>query len=876
MSIQPNRTAARNSVPAIKFVSVTEWTRGRNSRLDIDRLPTDSLRLTENVQLDQNGTITPRPGLKPYGVNTYQRGTSAISTVSNLVANPSFEVDTTGWSAFNSGTLSRVTSQQYSGTASLQVVSSGGANSGVQGALYTSLTASSSYTYSVYFKAPIGVFVGLQLDSYTTGLAYVATAFGQLVGNGAWQRLSVTAPLGSTETALRPYIYVNNNAQTFYLDAAMLQVGSTAISYFDGSTTTVDSKITQTSQVYAWTGTANASISTFTTYSYTPVPILGQVFEYVYMNSATTPATAESWMIWAENRSSSGTICIAKNGNAATTVSGKTYLTTANFHFEQIYGKVLIMNGVDNLSYMDIQSSTITPFAALTTPNSPTATANGISGSTYNLRYRASAANQGETAASAATVVGVTALRNAWNGTTQNVSLSGNVPTGAARINIYVGDTAGNEWYLDTISVTGQTTWSYTDTGSIYVNTNRTAPVGDSTAGPRTTRAANIKGQIFMVGDTDNPGRIWFGGYGQNALDFSSYNGGGWVEPNKGGKDLPVKVIAFRDGKGTPMAACLSKGTNGAGKRYLLQPASTTLGNTVISYMSVLEDNGADGTDSPDGVVFVDDALWYPSRTGFKTTSTKPQVQNILSTAPVSDAISPDINALSAAYMGSCVGVVYDRRIFWSVPYQSTSNNQIWALDLRQGGAWVYPWYIAASWLWQYADNSDGNTKLLAVVNNQFFQLDTATQTNDNGVTFSTNVGSGAIKFSDDGEIWGSVVDVTFVFLRPQGNINLSVDAYTEDGVVTYSDTMASSAKQSIAAWGRYGWGAAGWGDISAPAAPVAVTSANPRKIWTIPVDEEVNMLTWGLNTVDAGVSYQLAEIVVRYVPVGFKELDNS
>lgn len=614
-----------------------------------------------------------------------------------------------------------------------------------------------------------------------------------------------------------------------------------------------------------------------TPYGVQPVgTVLGQIYEYVRMNTATTPDTPETWLIWLEDRSGTGTVVTAKDGQAAIVVTGKTYDITAPAHFEQVFGKVMITNGVDNLSYMDVQTQTITPMVALTQPSvAPTKTvAAALVGTNVNLLYVYSAANLGETAASPSVTAPVAKLREQWDGTTQYVDIVGNRITGASRYNIYVGDQAGSLYFLDSIADPGSgTTFTYRDTGSIAEATTRIAPVGDSTAGPKTTRSTNMKGQVFMTGDTDNPGRIWFGGNGESALDFSSYNGGGWVEPNKGGKDFPAKVIAFRDGKGTPMATCLSKGTNGAGKRYLLQPSTTTVGNTVISYMAVQEDNGQDGTDSPDGVVVVNDSIFYPSRTGFKTTSTKPQIQNLLSTSGISDNIQPDVLSLSSRYMDSCVGLVNDQQIMWALPFSDTTNNQIWVLDLRQRGAWMRPWYIPADWLTLYAENSTGATKVLALVNNQICVIDKTAATNDNGVAFSTNASGGDIKFNEEGTMWGSVIDVTFTFLRPQGNINLAVNTVTEDGLITFSDTMPSSATQAVSGFGRYGWGGSGWGQLGEDF--ISVSTSQPKKKWTIPIDEECKSLSWSIGTQDIGVNYQLAEVVVRYVPIGYKEEDN-
>src|SRR6185437_5885176 len=111
--------------------------------------------------------------------------------------------------------------------------------------------------------------------------------------------------------------------------------------------------------------------------------------------------------------------------------------------------------------------------------------------------------------------------------------------------------------------------------------------------------------------------------------------------------------------------------------------------------------------------------------------------------------------------------------------------------------------------------------------------------------------------------------------LRPQGNIHLSVNANTEDGLVTYTDTMDETSAEGVPGWGAYGWASAGWGALSPYAPPIAAKTSVTRKQWTIPIDEECNKLTWGVNTTDPGVSYQLSEVIVRYVEIGWKDLDN-
>jgi hypothetical protein len=600
--------------------------------------------------------------------------------------------------------------------------------------------------------------------------------------------------------------------------------------------------------------------------------IMTQVFEYVRMNGQ----TPETWLVWMENRSGVGTVITNKDGGTHAVVTGATYGVVGSPHFEQVAGKVLIMDGQASLSYMDVQTQTITVFAALSTPSAPTAVSAGFSGTnTVTYNWKVTAANQGETAASAAGSAAVPRLRETWNGTTEYVGITWNRVTGAQRYNLYIGTVPGSEFFIDTITDPGTgTTVTYNDTGSIAENPNRIAPASDSTAGPKVTRGTNIKGVPYLTGDKDNLGRIWFGGdSAANALDFSWGNGGGYVEPNKGGKDFPVKVIAFRDGKGTPMAACISKGTNGDGKRYLLSAQSTSIGNTTISFMDVQEDNGGDGTDSPDGVVYGNDAIWYPSRSGFKTTSTKPQIQNILSTSGISDSISPDVANLSSINMASCVGLFNDQTILWAIPSSSTTNNQIWILDLRQGGSWMRPWYIPCSWMLHYAENSTGTSRVLMVVNNQICELDENTNTTDNGVAFPTTIASGDIKFSEDGSMWAKIIDITYVFLHPQGNIDLSVSVASEDGQLQFSDTMPGAASQIISAFGRYGWGGSGWGQLRSDF--LGIMSAPPRRSWRIEVDEECNSFNWGVTTLEAGIDYELVEVLVKYVEVGRRDVDN-
>lgn len=591
--------------------------------------------------------------------------------------------------------------------------------------------------------------------------------------------------------------------------------------------------------------------------------------EFVKINEDDRP---ETWIITVQNVGGTAEVYVQQDGGDWQKCSGKTYDTTAKVRFVQGAGKVLIMNGKDNLSYLDTESMVIEVFTSLSTPSAPSATPTGLSGSNITYRYRISALNTvGETAASTATTVNVGTDRDSWDPATQYISLSWSAVTGATGYAVYLGISAGKEVLITTVDAANTT---YKDTGVAPMVSTRLAPAGNSTEGPITSSGANVAGQIVMIGDKDNPYRAWFGGTGEDATDFSPFNGGGWIDINLGSKDLPARVVSFRDGKGTPMATVLLKGTNGSGKLVHMTLETQTLADVIITYMAVYEANGQDGTDSPDGVILYKDSLWYPSRDGFKTTGTKPSVQNILSTNNVSDSIERDVAKLNQSSMAMASGIAYEGRLYWALPVGTSRNNQIWVLDLARGGQWMLPWRINADQLLLYS-GSDGVTHFLALVDNQIVEFTRARATQDNGNGFPTKVGSGYLKVSDSGMEWMYVIDVTFVLINPQGQIELNVRGKTEDAAVAQIGAKSFVRQTQYAGWGEInngsdtGWGVplsanSGWGEINT----VPSTYGSSRVVRTVEIGEVVNYLQWELIS-QGGADYALSDVIIRYVNVG-------
>lgn len=558
--------------------------------------------------------------------------------------------------------------------------------------------------------------------------------------------------------------------------------------------------------------------------------ILGEMFEFVKANGSVN----ENYLITVQNVAGTASVYVAKDGGAWTICTGKTYDTSAKVHYCQIDNKILIMNGVDNLSYLGIPTLAVTAFTPLAAASAPTVTpVAGLVGAGFNYYYAISANSSfGNTAATATVVTagGVTTQRDLWTPATQYVS--------------------------------------------------QPAPLADTTAGVKATRGSVVNGQVFLYGVSGDTRTIYAGGTGTSVLDFSPFGGGGTTEIGRGTKEVPVKVVPFRNGTGSPKITVLCQGTNGTGKRYTMTPDSVTYGSTVIPFFSVQEENGQDGTDSPDGVILYNDSLWYPSRDGFKTTGTKPQLQNILSTDTVSETIITDVKNLNRKYMSGVVGLAYQQRLYWAVPNGSTTNNEIWVLDLARGGAWMKPWSIACSWMVLYNDNS-GYSHHLILKNNVIYELTYAQSTYDDGTAFPVNITSGLINFSEDTLEWAKVIDITFVILRPQGVINFLVSGKTEDASLASVGSSTFTQNTSVAGWGEAGWGGSpdavlprtpkiyGWSNFSV----VPVAFGDSQRLVSIEIDEELEWLQWEIDTTDGNVSFQLADVVIRSVPVGVKDL---
>ncbi len=177
--------------------------------------------------------------------------------VTNLVVNPSFEVDTTGWAASGANaSIARITSEKVQGDACLQIdVTPAALN---QGAITSSMAVSGAtvYVVSLWLKSPAGAeFFNILMTGNNSGATSVTH-----LSTTSWRRYTLVKTTSAGDTTATITIRTNSSiAATWYVDCVQLEASTdpsdslpTPTAYCDGSM----------GVGHAWTGTAHNSTST--------------------------------------------------------------------------------------------------------------------------------------------------------------------------------------------------------------------------------------------------------------------------------------------------------------------------------------------------------------------------------------------------------------------------------------------------------------------------------------------------------------------------------------------------------------------------------------------------------------------------------------
>lgn len=572
-----------------------------------------------------------------------------------------------------------------------------------------------------------------------------------------------------------------------------------------------------------------------------------------------------------DNDAGKAYVYYAKDGEAWIKASGIEYTgdaLNAEYNFCQTDQKCLIFNGINKTHFFDFPTKTVKKFEKLTQPTNLGITKTGLNDGGIVLRYGITSQSLGETTPVYFTTQKVDRERGEWESGQQSITLTWqcNDPK-VERFLLYVGTEVGKEQYLTYVANDGSGNFTFTDTGTLFPQPGTTVPEVDTSEGVVGRRGANINGVVYLLGDVNNPYRIYYdGGTPKTALNFS-YFGGGWIDISPGGKDLPNAIVDFRTGKGDPVPTIFLQGTNGFGSMKHLVDSTIDVGGVPVVNIEVQDANGREGTDAPNAILKYQESLHYLSKNGAHTTGTQPNIQSILSTTKSSATISKDFEKLNAKTLNKASGIVYEGKLIWALPVGTPENNQIWIQDLDRGGAWVLPWMIPAKFLLHYGSN-DGKTHQLAVVNNQVCQFDFDAMAVDLDVPFDTQVKTSKVYFSKQND-FSRVLNVSVDLIDPVGDITVIVRGFTRRREIQKVARKVFRNKDKVLGWGdKFNFPAItdlGWGK----ARKFYVEKTTETKNIVLKINKDlkwisVEVLTKGI------IRYGLHKIRVRHVPIGY------
>lgn len=142
----------------------------------------------------------------------------------NLIPNPDFEVNTTGWNG-HSATISRSTAQAHTGVASLLVATLGAITFESGYTAPIAATVNTLYVLETWlYEAVGGATLGLRIDEYL-GVAFIRNTRTNYTTTAGWQNLTHSVRTGTGINRVVVAVDTGSNIQDidYYLDGVLLQ-----------------------------------------------------------------------------------------------------------------------------------------------------------------------------------------------------------------------------------------------------------------------------------------------------------------------------------------------------------------------------------------------------------------------------------------------------------------------------------------------------------------------------------------------------------------------------------------------------------------------------------------------------------------------------
>jgi len=539
----------------------------------------------------------------------------------------------------------------------------------------------------------------------------------------------------------------------------------------------------------------------------------------VYYNNQIYYFIADNGKVrYCQDNSTSWTAC--GGSNVVTTTAGTitTFMRTNNW--------LLVMNGVDEMRYIDLATFNMVQFTFVANPVSVlTAAATGITttGSFkvyYGITY--SSDGGGETAIGPILSQTVSKSRSTWksDGTEYlTVSFNDTPPAGATSRNLYAAIALqGTTPVASDLAMLANNipvaTASFADNGSIPFNISyNTAPDTNSTRGIKALSGIMAGDVPVVYGDPDNPYDINFGVLTDAGVSFGANNGGQRLPLLKGTNYYPTSVVGFRNNQNIPNLLVLFSSTEGVSKQRIISQKTLTYGNATINYWGADDLNtGASSVYSPYGVVVSLGELLFPSSFGITSIKTEANLQNVLSPSIVSNEVSKTYATIKNANFNKIVGAAWNNLVAFAIPSRGYNyNNQILLRDMtnKDKPKWAI-WDLAVDWIGAISPPNQASFMYIRQ-GNEFFKLQesyVAEDENSNGtstpypVTIETNLKA----FSAGKNSYFAATQAVVYLAEFIGTVVITAWYYNKKGKLkhkTKTFTNGSNQRNLLSGWGN-------------------------------------------------------------------------
>lgn len=548
-----------------------------------------------------------------------------------------------------------------------------------------------------------------------------------------------------------------------------------------------------------------------------------QVFPALYDGSIKYITADDGKIVYCEADDTSWTDC----GGTNTVTTGDGIPNT----FLRVLDKVLILNGTDNLGYVDLSTMEVVHFDLVADPTTaPTATATGITASGSFKVYYCISYNGvvGKTASTPILTQAVSKIREQWNTSTTNtngltITDPNTRPSEAVSWNLYLATApaGGTIQFSDMLPIAlglDINTTTFFDNGSITQLTNAgTAPDTNSTEGPKAKYGTQIEGRPFLYGITDDEYAVLIGGNNEDALDFNEGSGGYRLVLNQGTNYYPQSVVGFRNGQGLPSITVLFSNTEGLSKQSIIEQSTVSLGTFSATVWGSTEQNyGAAGVSSPYAVVNYKGAMVFPTTDGILKLNTQASLQNVLLPERISDPIIDEVNTIRTDLLNQIVGAAWANRILFCAPTRGFAyNNKILVYDTtRKDGECWYTFDIEAQWIGVISPAGSAGFVYVAQ-DNHFFRLDTAYVAQDEtadglSVAFPMELTTALVGSNTAHDGYYAVVQAVFYLRQFVGTVDLIVSwrDYQSGRMKTKTRTVTNGEYQrsSVGNWSSSGY----------------------------------------------------------------------